>query len=119
MKSRSRKKPYGGLNRIYSCVSVADKSTINMMVSKGLLSILLESFKDCNEGILEHLLWIMCNIISEATEYKISFYEIGLYTQAINMFYLFKKSQIIRRSFSWLISNSMRCKPYLNHDLVS
>jgi len=106
------------VNRIYSCISVASKEYIQLMVKKGLLIILKEAFTDCNESIFEQILWTLCNIVSESSETKIELYEIGIYHLVINTFNLFKKSFIIRRTFSWLISNTLRIKPFINSDMV-
>ena len=103
---------------MYSCISVASKYYMDIMVKKGLLTIIKESFKDVSEEIFEHILWALCNIISECVEYKIHMYELGIYHLVINTFHSFKKALVIRRTFAWFISNSLRTKPYINDDMV-
>lgn len=99
-------------------MTVASKEFLEVMINKGLLVIIQESFTKPSQPIFEHVLWSLCNIISETPEYKVKLYEMNLYNLVINTFNTYKKSETVRKTFAWFVSNSLRCKPYLHVDMV-
>jgi len=88
------------------------------MANNGLLVTLNSCMSNCSVKDFEHIVWCLCNLISENQEIKMMVYEIGMYYQLISLFEKFKHSQDIRKIFAWFISNSMRCTPDLDANLV-
>lgn len=88
------------------------------MVDKGLLQILVKALITGDKTTFEHILWTLCNIIGEVSEYKLTLYEQNIYNIIFEQYSTLKCSSSTYGVFAWFISNSLKGQPRLSYELV-
>ena len=102
-----------------STITVAPRKYTEKMIEKGLLKLLAKALVTSGPRVFEHIVWTLCNLLGEESDYKITLQDGGFYDVICEKYDEFPHSASVDSVFSWFISNSMKSKPLLSEPLVS